>query len=418
MAHRYYWEGYYDFVKTYVTSCKTCQHKSKRRQEEALYPSKAAPLFHSLGIDVVKLPDCKGFNSLVVARDDFSGWVEARPLHNPTSKKVAKFIWEEIVYRHGLFRHLKVDGGAEFKGAVIQELNKLGINRIVISAYNSKGNGMIERGHQPIIQALIALTMGGKKPWVDLLPYVLFADRVTVHGPTGFTPFYMVYGREAVLPVETQFPTWRTLGWDEVCDRKTLLELRTKQMLMRDEDVEEARMKKDRRRREGKEYFDATHQIRSKPIAKDDLVLAYDVKLMNQDKSRSTKLLYRWLGPYKVKKADQLKGYYVLEELDGTELRRTYAGNRLKQFVKRKGFWYSSEDHVGPEPKPANERFKTDSELEREAIEEYNELNSTQEIEKATGVIVRVPALPESERAKYVSFAEDWKEASDEGGAP
>jgi hypothetical protein len=41
------------------------------------------------------------------------------------------------VYRHGLFGYLKVDGRAEFKGVVIQELNKLGINRIVILAYNS-----------------------------------------------------------------------------------------------------------------------------------------------------------------------------------------------------------------------------------------------------------------------------------------
>jgi hypothetical protein len=37
-----------------------------------------------------------------------------------------------------------VNGGLEFKGVVIQELNKLGINRIVISAYNSKGNDIIE----------------------------------------------------------------------------------------------------------------------------------------------------------------------------------------------------------------------------------------------------------------------------------
>jgi hypothetical protein len=51
------------------------------------------------------------------------------------------------VYRHGLFRHLKVDSRAEFKGVVIQELNKLGINQIIILAYNSKGNGIIERGY-------------------------------------------------------------------------------------------------------------------------------------------------------------------------------------------------------------------------------------------------------------------------------
>jgi hypothetical protein len=358
----------------------------------------------------VKLPECKGYDCLVVARDDFSGWPEAKPMKNPTSKKIAKFIWTDVICRHGLFGKLKVDGGSEFKGAVIKELNKLGIRRIMISAYNAKANGMVERGHQPIASALIALTMGGKKPWVDLLPWVLFADRTTVHGPTGFTPFYMVYGREAVLPVETRFPTWRTLGWDEVHDRSTLLQLRTRQLEMRDEDIEESRLRKNRRRAEGKAYFDAIHQIRRKPIQAGDLVLVYDVKNIDQDKSKNTKLLYRWLGPYKVREANQLKGSYVLEELDGTLLRRTYAGNRLKQFVKRDQYWYSFDDEVeGPTPEEVE--FRTDAELEDEAAAEFYARTTTQEIEKDTGIIVRVPELPESEKGKYVRFEEDWNDA-------
>ena len=69
---------------------------------------------------------------------------------------------------------------------------------------------------------------------------------------------------KAVMPVETRYPTWRKLGWDE--DRATLLELRAKQLEMRDEDLQESKLRKDRRRIEGKEYFDATHQIRTAPI--------------------------------------------------------------------------------------------------------------------------------------------------------
>lgn len=46
----------------------------------------------------------------------------------------------------------------------------MGITRTMISAYNAKANGMIGRGHQPIIAALIALTEGGK-PWVRTLDH-------------------------------------------------------------------------------------------------------------------------------------------------------------------------------------------------------------------------------------------------------
>ncbi len=413
LAARYYWEGSWDKVAGYVKTCKTCQHRTKKRQEEALRPGRAVPLFHRIGIDIVWLPDSEGFKCLVVARDDFSNWPEAKPLRGAKAKHVAKFIWEDVITRHGLFGTLMIDGGSEFRGEVVELLNKYDINRIKISAYNSKGNGMIERGHQAFINALIALTIGGKKKWTRLLPTVLFADRTTVHGPTGFTPFYVVYGREAVLPVETKYPTWRTLGWDEVDSREKLLELRVRQILMRDEDVEESRLRKERRRLEGKEYFDAHHQIRKRAIKEKDFVLVYDVKDMDVDKSRSTKLQYRWLGPYKVLKASS-SGYYVLAELDGTPIRRTYAGNRLKRFVKRKNYWYSPDDEVfeptGQEPSSS---YRTNDELEQEAIDEYNARNSTQEIEKSTGVIVRVPELPESERAKYVAFDD-----SDDSGDP
>jgi hypothetical protein len=67
----------------------------------------------------------------------------------------------------------------------------------------------------------------------------------------------------------------------------------------------------------------------------------------------------------------------MLKELNRTKLRRIYTRNRLKQFVKRKGFWYSSKDYIKLEPKLVNERFKTNSKLKREAIKEYNKLNST-----------------------------------------
>src|SRR3981189_429019 len=55
--------------------------------------------------------------------------------------------------------------------------------------------------------------------------------------------------------------------------------------------------------------------------------------------SRNRKLSYKWLGPYRVKKAIPEKGTYILEEFDGIELSGTYAGNRLKKFVEQHSFY-------------------------------------------------------------------------------
>jgi len=73
IAARYYWNDCWTDVKDYVGSCKECQHRSRTRLEEAMFPTRASRLFTKLGIDVVHMPNSEGFSRLVVIRDDFSG---------------------------------------------------------------------------------------------------------------------------------------------------------------------------------------------------------------------------------------------------------------------------------------------------------------------------------------------------------
>jgi hypothetical protein len=147
-----------------------------------------------------------------------------------------------------------------------------------------------------------------------------------------------VYGREAILPIELKFRTWRIQEWDKIRDRAGLLALRTRQLLGWDEDLEEVRLRKQRKRMEGKEAFDRTHQIRQEEIKEGDLVLRHD-SIAEIDMSRNRKLSYKWLGPYRVREAIPEKGTYILEEFDGTPLAGTYASNRLKKFMERHRFY-------------------------------------------------------------------------------
>jgi len=72
-----------------------------------------------------------------------------------------------------------------------------------VSAYHAQANGMIKGSHKAIVAALITLTDGGTLKWTRKLSAVLFAERTTIHGPTGHTPFYLIYSYKAVLPVKT-----------------------------------------------------------------------------------------------------------------------------------------------------------------------------------------------------------------------
>ena len=202
VANRYYWETCYQDTKAFIASCKRCQFRDPRRQEEALHPTWTSVMFEKIGLDVVHMPSCNGKNYLVIARDDLSGWLEARALASATSEAVAKFIWEDIMCCHGCFSHLVIDGGLENKKHVAEFVKWYGIDHVQVSAYHPQANGMVEQGHKPIVEALSCMMDGGIGNWVTNLPAVLLAEWTMVHQPTGQMPFYVVYGREAVLPVE------------------------------------------------------------------------------------------------------------------------------------------------------------------------------------------------------------------------
>lgn len=152
VADRYWWEDMVRDGKRYVQTCEACQKRDPARSEEALHPTWVNGMWQKVGLDIVHMPSSQGMKYLVVARDDFSGWPEARALHSATAKNVAKFLWENVICRHGCFGKLVVDGEPENKDHVIELANRYAIKRVVVSAYHPQANGMIERGHKPIVE--------------------------------------------------------------------------------------------------------------------------------------------------------------------------------------------------------------------------------------------------------------------------
>ena len=67
---------------SYVETCEPCQRQSLYREVEPLNPTWTSTIFNKVGVDIVHMPKGVGQKHyLVVARDDFTNWVEARALH-------------------------------------------------------------------------------------------------------------------------------------------------------------------------------------------------------------------------------------------------------------------------------------------------------------------------------------------------
>ncbi|XP_075523981.1 uncharacterized protein LOC142556406 [Primulina tabacum] len=74
-----------------------------------------------------------------------------------------------------------------------------------------QANGQTEVVNRIIVQAMKTRLQGKGKEWMEELPSVLWAYRITPRPPTQETPFNLVYGSEAVLPVEIG----QTFAWVE-----------------------------------------------------------------------------------------------------------------------------------------------------------------------------------------------------------
>ena len=114
------------------------------------------------------MPKNAEFGYLVAMRDDFSGWIEVKAIRHADAKTIAAFIYEWFC-RFGVPERVVFDGGGENKGVARELMQRYNTCNVPIAAYHPQSNGLIERGHQPIIDALAKL---GPK-WVQHLPAVL-----------------------------------------------------------------------------------------------------------------------------------------------------------------------------------------------------------------------------------------------------
>ena len=199
----------------YTKKCNQCQifAPNTHQPERFLNPLSSPWPFAQWGLDIVgqfpKVVENKKY--LLVGTDYFTKWVEARPLTNIQDVDVKKFLWKNIVTRFGIPYTLISDNGLQFDSKSFRRYCcELGItNRYSIPAY-PQGNGQAEVINKVIVSVLKKRLDDAKGRWVEELPHVLWTYRTTPRRLTGETSFSMSYGAEAVIPIETGFPTLRT----------------------------------------------------------------------------------------------------------------------------------------------------------------------------------------------------------------
>jgi transposase InsO family protein len=158
------------------------------------------------GLDIIgplrKAPG--GYTHLLVAIDKFSKWVEVRPITNLMAEQVVTF-FTDIIYRFGVPNSIITDNGSQFTGRKFLEFrDKFHIRVNWAAVAHPQTNGQVERANGMILQGLQPrifdrMNKSGRK-WLQELPVVVWSLRTTPSRATEFTPFFLIYGVEVVLP--------------------------------------------------------------------------------------------------------------------------------------------------------------------------------------------------------------------------
>src|SRR5438270_14003260 len=131
------------------------------------------------------------------------------------------------------------DNGPQFISVVFTRFcNKFRIQRVSSTAYYPPANGLAEAFNKTIAKILNKFVSKSQRDWDEKLGECLWAYRTTVRTPTKATPFSLVYGCKAVLPLEIQIPSLRIAITSSMTEEE-----KHKQRLAQLEELDDKRLK-------------------------------------------------------------------------------------------------------------------------------------------------------------------------------
>ena len=144
-----------------------------------------------------------GFENILVITDHFSHYAQAIPTRNLTAKTTAKVLFENFFVHYGFPTRLHSEKGANFESKVIQQLcNIAGIQKWQTTPYHPMGNGMVERFNQTLLKMLGTMSEKQKSDWKSRVPILTHANNAAMHESTGFSPFFLMFGRHPGLAID------------------------------------------------------------------------------------------------------------------------------------------------------------------------------------------------------------------------
>ena len=203
---RFYWPAMRKDIKVFIQKCRCVLSKAPNVKEKAkLVPIEATSPFEMVSVDFLHLDECKNkFQYIMVVIDHFTRYCQLYATKSKKGTAAADKLFNEFIPHYGCPARVHHDQGGEFTSEMWKELHRfMGIKSSNTTPYHPQGDGQVERCNRTILNMLRSLTANQKKDWKKFLPKLAFAYNSTVNKSTGMSPFYLMYGRESRLPIDS-----------------------------------------------------------------------------------------------------------------------------------------------------------------------------------------------------------------------
>ena len=225
MKEQFWWPGMANALFLVIQNCGRCKQFEAKCQIPEMEPilcTQPMELVHVdyVGMEVtVATQEKPVVKNVLVIVDHFTRYIQAFVTNNHTAHTMARVLYNNFFSVFGFPQKLMSDQGTEFTGDVIAAMCKLlGIEKIRTMPYHPQTNGSAERVHQTLQRMIGKLDLEKCRKWPEHIGSVLIAYNATWSQVTGYSPYFLMFGRRPRLPVDLLFPTVNKREWTRTID--------------------------------------------------------------------------------------------------------------------------------------------------------------------------------------------------------
>lgn len=204
VRNRFFWPKMMDDVHRKVHQCERCiKRKTVIPDRAPLVNIKTSQPLELVCIDYLTLePSRGGVENVLVITDHYTRYATAIPTRNQTAKTTAQAL-SSFFMTYGFPKTLHSDQGRNFESLVIKEMCKmLGIVKSHTTPYHPMGNGQCERFNRTLMNMIGTLPDHQKDDWKQFIQPLVHSYNASKHDSTGYSPFFLMYGRHPRLPID------------------------------------------------------------------------------------------------------------------------------------------------------------------------------------------------------------------------